>query len=411
MKSRSLRLPPPLALIALTLLWSGCSGSGGPAFDAFNAYNLDGGAARACNFSDRKPGPAGMLRPFLYHNLHGGLLGPPLELPLACFGFVTRSDAGSVLSVARQDSLFWSFTAPAGEYFMPGIAADSAGRIYAITTRGHLFALTPEGTRLRDWQTQDCPGGLVLPSPLLALGSGTVLGNSNGEVMRYDAEGRLLWKVRRGASASDAMAADPHIGLAVPISHNSFDLADTLLLLDPATGSQRWAQSPGGRIVQGPVIVGNLLMVGVVAQRDSLHQIPSLVAFTPEGKPAWRMPLLLTPRGIAGDNEGNIYVSGSGTGDEASGGILESVDPTGRERWQVTLKSGIPAAPAVSNDWVFFISRRDGRTGLFTYGRDGHFQNFVAIDVLPDVHARLTISSLGELVLAALDQPAIIVGR
>ncbi|MBS1911127.1 MAG: PQQ-like beta-propeller repeat protein [Bacteroidetes bacterium] len=411
MISQSLRLPALLAFTALALLWSGCSGSGGPAFDAFNAYNLDGGAARACNFSDRKPGPAGILRPFLYRNLHGGLLGPPLELPLACFGFVTQSDGGSVLSVARQDSLFWSFKAPAGEYIMPGIAADSAGHIYAITTRGHLFVLTPEGRRLRDWQIQDSAGGLVLPSPLLALGSGTVVGNSNGEVMRYDADGRLLWKVRRGASASDAMAADPRIGLAVPISFNNFDLADTLLLLDPATGSQRWAQSPGGRIVQGPAVVGNLLVLGIVTRRDDLHQVPSLAAFTADGKPAWQMPLLLTPRGIAGDNEGNIYVSGSGTGDEASGGILTCVDPNGRQRWQVTLKSGIPAAPAISNDWVFFISRRDGRTGLFTYDRDGHFQNFVPVDVLPDVHARLTISSLGELVLAALDQPAILVGR
>ena len=201
------------------------------------------------------------------------------------------------------------------------------------------------------------------------------------------------------------------IGLVVGLTHNSYDMADTLLLLDPATGTERWARPmQGGRIVAGPVIAGSLIVVGEATRGDDEHRAPFTTAFGRDGKQRWRVPLLLMPRGIAADNVGSVYVACSGAGQEANGGAIVSLDTTGKKRWDVSLESGIPAAPSLSTDWVYFVSRRDGRTGLFTYGRDGVFRNFLAINVLPDVHAQSTISSFGELILAALDQPTLLRG-
>jgi outer membrane protein assembly factor BamB len=254
-------------------------------------------------------------------------------------------------------------------------------------------------------------GRFIIPSPLLALNNGVIVGNSAGRLIRYDAAGEELWGIRRGGALSDLFAADPQLGVAMAVTHNSYDLSDTLLLLDHAGGAERWARPiEGARIVEGPAIAGGLIVVGVVSVREDERREPSLVAFTHDGKLAWRTPLLLTPRGIAGDNNGNLYISCSGVGNDAMGGVMVSFDPAGKKRWEVTLESGVPAPPAVSTDWVYFVARREGRTGIFTYSRDGVFRNFLSIHLYPDVLATITISSLGEILLSGMDVATVLRG-
>lgn len=398
----------------LCVMAAGCGPrGGGSASDALGGYNALGGAARGNDFFRTGAPPVESLTPTSFPTLKGGLLAPPLEIALGRMAFITRADTVATLAVIYRDSLIWSFRFPADEHPMPGIAADSAGTIYTISTRGLLHAFSSDGKSLWSKPTQeDVPADrFVIPAPPLATANGVIIGNSFGGMARFDASGRQLWRVTRGAAIDAPFAADPTLGLAVGLTHNSYDMADTLLLLDPATGAERWAKPlRGGRIVAGPVIAGGLIVVGEALRDGDDHRAPFTTAFARDGRQLWRVPLLLMPRGIAADNLGNVYVACSGAGQDANGGAVISLDTTGRKRWEVSLESGIPAAPSISADWVYFISRRDGRTGLFTYGRDGVFRNFLAINVLPDVQAQSTISSFGELILAGLDQPAILRG-
>jgi outer membrane protein assembly factor BamB len=415
-----MRLPRATARLALSLLGlllcitaTGCGGRGGSASDALGAYNTLGGAARANDFSRSGAPPVSSLVPTSFPALKGGLLGPPLEIPLGRMALIARADTVAVLAVIYRDSLLWSFRFPVDEYPMQGIAADSAGTIYTISTRGLLRAFSPDGKPLWSRETQeDLPADrFVVPAPLLATADGVVAGNSFGGITRFDRSGRRIWHGVRGAAIDAPFAADPALGLVTGLTHNSYDMADTLLLLDLATGAPRWSRPmQGGRIVAGPVLAGSLIVVGEALRGDDEHRSPFVTAFGRDGRQLWRVPLLLMPRGIAADNAGNLYVACSGAGREANGGAILSLDTTGRKRWEVSLESGIPAAPAISADWIYFISRRDGRTGLFTYGHDGVFRNFLSINILPDVHAQSTISSFGELILAGLDQPAILRG-
>ena len=74
------------------------------------------------------------------------------------------------------------------------------------------------------------------------------------------------------------------------------------------------------------------------------------------------------------------------------------------------LESGVVAPPLVSADWIYFIARREGRTGLYTYSREGVFRAFLSIDLLPDVLAQGMITSYGTAMLAGLDLPVVLRG-
>lgn len=407
------RLLRAVLLLSTAILFTACGGRNGTSADPFGAYNSQGGAARAGNYSGTTSAPASDVVPVEYRGLSGGLLGPPLELPLGRMAIIARSDTMTTLAVVQRDSMLWRFRFAPDEHPMPGIAADSAGTLYVITTRGRLRAFSAEGKQLWEHATQpDTPGAIVVPSTLLALGDGVVFGNSLGRVMRYDHTGREVWRLARGASTSGTPAADPTIGIALIVSNNSYDIADTLLVLDPATGRQRWARPlNAGRVARGPAIVGNHILLGTVLRDDDDHRLPRLTAFNAQGSPAWTVPLPLLPQGIACDAEANAYVSCAGAGTRQIGGAMASFDTNGKQRWLVTLQSGVPAAASVGKDWLYFISRRDGRTGLFTYRHDGTYYDFVSIDIVPDVHAQTMISSAGELTLAALDVPALLRGK
>jgi outer membrane protein assembly factor BamB len=347
------------------------------------------------------------LSPILFKGLNGGLVTPPLQLSNDQMVLLLQN---GLLAGIRFDSVNW--TRQLAPQF-PGIAADSTGQIYTISIRGDLTALHPDGTIA--WTAP-----LRLPADSaeiinyswpLALPAGVVLGSTRGELRRIGGDGKTLWEVRRGGAIMQSIAADPGLGIVVGVTHNDYGLSDSLVLLDPASGIQRWSAAvEGERIISGPAILGDLLVVGVASAGENGSRTPYAVAFTPQGKQAWRSPVPVMPRGIAGDLDGNVYVAGSGVRRDFAGGAVVSFDRSGKERWRVTLQSGVPAAPVTSKEWVYFVSRQDERTGIFTYGRDGKFSAFVPISTLPDVLPQPVITPFGQVMLGGLGDPVLLRG-
>lgn len=393
---------------------AGCSGNSGPAYDAFGAYNALGGAGRSNDFSGVSSAPVGNLVPMAFGSLGGGFLAPPLELQYGRMALLSRSDSATNLAIVLRDTVLHRFRFPQQEHPMPSLAADSAGTVYAVTTRGILSAFDGEGKQL--WRKETFAGippeRIAIPAAPLALKDGVLLGNSEGTLARYDRAGKELWSTRRGGSLGTFFAADPALGAVIGITRNDYDLADSISVVDLVTGAAHWTKSiPGGRIIYGPVLVGELIVVGAARRGGNDLRTPSLVAFRRDGAVAWQLPLLLMPRGISGDATGNLYVACAGVSERANGGALISVDPAGKKRWEANFESGLPAPPLVSAEWIYFISRREGRTGLFTYGRDGVFHSFVSVDAIPDVLSLMTLSSYGEPFLVGVDQPALVRGE
>lgn len=401
-----------LCAIVAGALAAGCGCGGGNATDLFGSCNTLGGAARANDFSARSTSVSSLLRTDLYPSLPGGLLGPPLELPDGRLAIISRGDTNARLAVVWRDSVIWNYPFATEEYPMPGIAADSAGTIYTVSTRGLLRAISATGKST--WSVaieSDSAGPAALPSPVLALRGGIVVGNAHGTLTCYNTDGHRRWQIRRGGSVNGPSAASPTLGIVTAVTHNSFDMVDTLIAIDGAGGRQRWATPVGARIVAGPAIIGDAIVVGIAHAEPDGRRAPELAAFGADGRQLWHAPLVLMPRGIAGDHEGNCYVGCSGIGTGAAGGAVVSFTAAGQPRWQATFQSAVAAAPAIGADWIYFIARREGRTGLYCYNRDGTFGSFVSIDIVPDVLSQATISSMGELLLAGSDVPAVLRGE
>ncbi len=398
-------------LLAPALMMSaGCGGDRARIHDDTGAFNAFGGASRSGDYSRFGGGIVTELRQIPFPSLKGGILSPPLAVAADRSAIVAE---GGKLALVTRDSLLWVYDYPQGERPIPVVAADSSGIIYSVSTNGTIRALSGEGTLVWEGKlpgADDSSGFAAFTAPV-ALPSGFVAGTTDGFVARYDGGGKELWRIRRGGSIGSLPAAGAE-GVAVTVTQNDFSQSDTLLLLDPATGATRRSMPiPGGRIIIGPTLLGDLLVVGGAARSESGGRSPFVVAFTKEGKQAWRVPLLFMPRGISGDDQGNIYISGSGTGREITGGEILSLDHAGKERWRQAFESAVPAPAAVGADYIYFVARRAGTTGLYTYSREGALMAFLSIDVLPDVHAEVALTSFGDIVLAGLDFPALLEGN
>lgn len=377
--------------------------------DSFSAFNMLGGASRGNDFTAFAPAPVSSLNPDRFDSLKGGFLGPPLVLPDGRMAVVA---GGGKLALIRYRTLERVIPFAEGDLPMPGLAADAAGRIYALTTGGSLRALDSAGGPL--WSHPLEPAGAssgVYYAPPLALDQGVVVGSTRGALRRFDGAGARSWEIVRGAAIGPMIAGDPGLGLVVPVTFSDYAKTDTLLAVDPANGRARWARPiDGARILYGPVIARDMILVGCVSRDSMEDRHPFVAAFAPDGRPLWRTPIGVMPRGISVDDQGNVYVAGSGVGRTFIGGEVLSLDRAGRSRWRVTLESGVPAAPVITKEWIYFVSRRDGRTGLFTYDRNGRFAKFLDLSLVPDVQAQGTISADGVLLFAGLDLPAILKG-
>jgi outer membrane protein assembly factor BamB len=394
-------------MAGLALLLCSCGVQVAPTTDPLGAYNQYGGGRRDNDRSGYGSVRVSSLSPIFFKELSGGLVTPPL--PVSNDQTIILLQNG-LLAGVRLDSVNW--TRQLGPQF-PGIAADSSGQIYTVSVRGELNAIHPDGTIA--WKAPLRPPGdsaaIVNYSWPLALAAGVVVGSTGGKVVRMRGDGKLLWEVMRGGAIMQSIAADPGLGIVIGVTHNDYALSDSLALLDPASGLQRWSAAvEGGRIVSGPAILGELLVVGVASAAEDGSRTPYVAAFTPQGKLAWRTPLPVMPRGLAGDLEGNVYVGGSAVRRDFAGGAVVSLDRSGKERWRVTLQSGVPAAPVVSRDWVYFVSRQDERTGVFTYGRDGKFSAFVPISTLPDVLPQPVLTPYGQVLLGGIGEPVLLRG-
>jgi outer membrane protein assembly factor BamB len=395
--------------VILSILLLACAADLHPPTDLFNAYNAQGGAVRASNYGGVETQPVTSLAPIVYKKLQGSMLAPPLVYIDDALLLVT---SGGVVSMMRYDSIYWSQTVGP---IVPRLAADSSGLIYAVTISAELHALHPNGSPA--WKIS-LPSQNLLPdsstpsySSPLAVGEGVVIGSSTGWIGRANASGEFVWGVNRGASVIRTLAATPAVGIVAALTHNDYESSDTVVALDPATGRERWATPlKGARILEGPAIIGNLIVVGAAIRQPDGTRTPYAIALGLDGVERWRTPLVVMPRGVAGDAIGNIYLSGSGVRRDFAGGAVVSLDSAGKERWQVTLRSGVPAAPVISANWVYFISRQDDRTGLFTYNHEGIFSAFVPINTIPDVLPQPVITPRGQIVLAGLDQPVLVRG-
>ncbi|MBL7987438.1 MAG: PQQ-like beta-propeller repeat protein [Chlorobi bacterium] len=391
-------------------LLAACGGGGNS--DQSAPVNTSGGAIadarRDNNYARFGDGaPAEKLRWTLLRGVRGGLLTPPLYLNR--FRYALLTDAGA-LAIVEGDTALYQFHFPNGERTYPAVAADSAGMLYSITTRGQLYAVGPDGVGRwsKDLRPADTNAIVGYGQPL-GMADGVIVGTTAGTLTRYSSDGRQRWSIQLGAGVAPQIC-HANGALVVALSQNDYAVSDTVLLLDPATGARRSATPlVGFRVIAGPAVIGPAALVGVARRASDGTREPFLIAVA-DGTVGWQQPLPLMPRGISGDQLGNSYITGTGTSAEFTGGMLVSFDGGGNRRWEKFFESELTAAAAVSGNYLYVVSRREGRTGLFTYDHSGQFAAFVPVANLADVSSRITISPVAQPLLVAVDTCVVLRG-
>jgi len=401
----------PALLLSLLVA---CGQRVSPAADEFGAFNESGGAHRSNDFSVTESAPVTELQPEPLTDLIGGIRAGPLTLDDGSTVVMCGGDNGRLPSVARlfHTATQWTVSLPPGHFPLPGLAADSGHHVYVAASSGTLWAISPVGQLLwnRRFSDPNDPTAYT-PSPPLALANGAVVGDSRGRLVRYDRRGTMVWHVQRGAAVTDRPCGDPDIGVVVALTRNDYALNDTIVALDPATGAERWVRTVPGRILTAPIVRTSGVVVCTGALDSSGRRLPRIRAYSTRGEPEWSAPLPLMPRGIACTDDGAIYVSCAGASRDQNGGAVIAFDSTGGRTWIVKLGTGVAAPVAITSDWICFVGRRHGETGVYTYSRQGTFAAFVPVDLLPDVSSRVGITPNGSIVLSGLDDPVLLIGN
>ncbi len=380
---------------------------GGGTSDEPFANGVRGGGERDGNYSPAALPAISSFTEILFDSLDAGFLGSPLPIS----GNVAAAVAGKgQLVFIRHEQLARVYRFGPDEYPLPELACDSAARVYAVTTGRLLCAVDTAGNLLWKREIMKGAGEFDLPTWPLVVPGGVVAGTTGGTLKRFDFGGRETWSLQAGAQLVRSVPFSPELGIALGITRNDYAGSDTLLLLDEA-GKEKWrAPLQGLRIEYGPIITGGHVVIGASGKDAAGKYTPVVLAFGPAGKELWRTPLKVLPLGIAGDDEGNLYVSGGG-GSGLAGGIISSFGPDGTLRWEIRLPESVPSMPVTAGDRFCFVALRDQTLGLYSYNSAGQLIGFAPISSLTDIVPVPVLLPYGSVLLAGVDEPVLLRSR
>jgi polysaccharide biosynthesis protein PslG len=305
------------------------------------------------------------------------------------------SDPGRLYAISPGGGLRWAFDAPGGIRTAPALAPDRT--LYLWDESGQLTALRPDGSVL--WRR--ALGGAIRGTPQVT-DEALLVGTANGEAIRLDLTGDVVWRTPLGAPAAPPLLARAHSGepamLYVPTTAGDLlaltidgtirwraaignwvisspalatpqdndlqllvaDAEGSVSSFDPASGRLRWRRQVVERSDAPKLpLTSALVAVPPLVGADGTIYIGSragiLTALDPQGQPRWRYDSGDDISSyVAEDRDGTIYI---GLFDER----LLALDHAGRLRWQVDLNAAVRSAAVHGPDGRLYVSTLGGR--------------------------------------------------
>ena len=228
----------------------------------------------------------------------------------------------------------------------PAIGAD--GTIYAGSSDGGLYAVSPNGTL--NWRFQ--AGNSIASSPAVGADGTIYFGCSDDYVYAVKADGTLKWKFLTfgQVESSPALSADGVVYITV---------SATLYALNP-DGTKRWFVGVPNESTTCSSVT--LTSDGKICLYDGHY----LAEFNSSGKFLWYYEtstefgffhLISSTPAIGAD--GSIYFG-------SSDGFFRAVTPDGKLKWSFQAQGQINASPAIAADGTIVIPSDDSYLYAFT---------------------------------------------
>jgi outer membrane protein assembly factor BamB len=276
----------------------------------------------------------------------GGSPGTPLWAPWPMLGQGPARRSRSLAPNSGGAHRSWDLALDAGVFGSCAIAGD--GTIYAATSGGNLYAISPDGAVKWTGQT-DVRSPAVGPD-------GTVYTMLKGTMVAYSPNGDVRWRSALGPNSFSS----PAIGLDGTVYSATYEASPNGGLSAVSTdGSIRWQK--GAPRYSSPAIALDGTVYAM--QLDSFASYVD--AFAPDGSAGFHAALgdasfALDLYTVLGE-DGSIYVP------LASG--LIAIGPDGARRWE---QPAAEVPPAVGADGTIYVATPDtAAAGIEALGADG----------------------------------------
>jgi outer membrane protein assembly factor BamB len=223
-----------------------------------------------------------------------------------------------------------------GRKYLPGVAADAQGRIYATSDNGTISAYSSGGDFVWSATTD---GDAATPLLISADGQALYAGTGKERLDAYAAsDGHRLWSVPLGGiPGAPALGGDGTIYVGS---------SDGALHAIGADGAARWSYPSNGWVRAMPAVNGPTIYGGT--------DTGAVFALDASGTQRWRVELGAEMIGLATGPDGTLYAS-------TANGTLHALAPDGAPRWSTPLGGGRPTAPAAGPDGRIYVGAKDGR--------------------------------------------------
>jgi outer membrane protein assembly factor BamB len=238
----------------------------------------------------------------------------------------------------------WKWRLPVASMSSPAIGAD--GKIYIGANIGALYAMNPDGTTARVWNTA---APIQYASPSIAADGKVYLGASDGTLYAFNSDGTtgLTW------NTGHYILSAPAIGANGTIYVTSF--SSNLYAFNP-DGTTGHVWNTRGSIYASPAIDNSGLIY--VGSADS-----NLYCFNPDGTTArtWQVDGMIQWSSPAIDTNGVIYAC-------ATSGKLYGFNPNGTTSHVWNTSGDIYASPVIDANGLIYVSSFDGS---YAFNPDG----------------------------------------
>ncbi len=363
-----------LVLLSIFLL----AACGSPDFEG--PYNTASDPGRTGSYEETGPVPYFLaFADYPEADDKSGAKFPPLPIGEE---FIAMSTAAGSIVLTEYGRYKWEQKLDSGETAAAAMCADDKMNIYLVTNKGNICSYDILGKKRWKTQIPDIDEKNLIFSDLLAVSDGILSATEEGQLLKFDFNGKLLWKRRTDAYYGKKFSADNKGNIYIISTLNENGQTDSLVCIDKS-GKELWKKFyPGIRLIKHPVVSEDRIyfsgMLDVGPNRFS-----KVFVLDKKGKELFNKELNLLARYITVSNEGDFFVLGynSGLGEAYSG--MFCFDKDGKKKWDIYFDVAVPSAPAIDENKLSFIGRNNDEFGAYFISRDGRLIKIISLSDFP----------------------------
>ena len=330
---------------------------------------------------------------------------PPLAL--ASNKVVVSNLKGKVILLTGNDTE-WVANLDSNAVAMSAMCADPEQNIYLPANNEVIYSFSKKGDLRWKKHFPHPEDDFVVMSDLLALRDAVIVGSSRGLLAKIGFDGNIIWEKKYPIAVGRTFSADIHGNLIIPLTHKSYGMTDTLLMLSPE-GKRKWAfRENNFRFMTYPVIADTIIYIGGVSGKSEGKKNYIIAVNKNSGEKIWEQETEAIPRFISASIENFLYVISYDLGLGKPITITSCYSPAGDKIWENYYQTTAYSPLLISDEYLAFSGRTSNTRGLYFLEKSGKYIKTVSLSNLPKIVMTPEVRPDGVIIFAGSRKLAII---